>query len=162
MPRRADDYDDEDDDREIRARRRRPPRRYDDDDDAEDYVDDEDDDAPSVGAKIIPYRNGWALAAYYVAFLSAILVLVSLVLAVAVTGDSLPKGFMPVAVGVAVFGIVLGPVAAILGFLGMRYSRAHRQAAGGGHAVIGIIIGALSALIGILVLVGVAVFAFRM
>jgi hypothetical protein len=158
MPRRDDDYEDDDDDRDIRSRRRRPLRRYEEDDeDDEDY---DDDDEPSVGGKIIPYKNGWALGAYYGGFLSIILVLAALAMGVAAGVDSLPKIFTSIAIGVAVLGILAGPIAAILGVVGMRYARRHRQAAGGGHAIVGILIGVLATLVGLLLVIGLAVFSF--
>jgi hypothetical protein len=46
----------------------------------------------------------------------------------------------------------------IAGFLGMRYAKRHRQAAGRGHAIIGMVLGMLSTLIGLLLLIGLAVF----
>src|SRR5437867_3229474 len=123
MPRRDDYYDDdEDDDREIR-RRRLPRRRY----EEEDEEDDDEDDEPSSGAKIFPYKNGWALGAYYGSFVSAILVLAALTLGVAVLGETVPKGLIALAIGVDVLGILVGPIAAILGIVGMRYARTHSQ-----------------------------------
>lgn len=157
MPRRYDDYeDDDDDDREIRSRRRRPPRRYEDDED-----DDYDDEEPSAGGQIIPFKNGWALGAYYGSFISAILVLGALAMGLAVIGEVLTgKVFKALAIGVDVLGILLGPIAVILGIVGIRYSKMHRQAAGGGHAFVALFIGVLSTLIGLLLLIGFAVFAF--
>jgi hypothetical protein len=156
MPRRDDDYEDDDDDREIRSRRRRPPRRYEDDDD-----DEYDDDEPSAGGQIIPFKNGWALGAYYGSFVSAILVLGALAVGLAVIGEVLEgKTYKVITIGVVVLGILLGPIAAILGVVGMRYAKTHRQAAGGGHALVGLFIGVLSMLIGLLLLIGFAAFAY--
>jgi hypothetical protein len=148
MPRRDDYYDDDEDEREVR-RRHRPRRRYE-----EEYEEDDYDDEPSSGGKIIPYKNGLALAAYYGGFISVIFVLAALATGIAVLVDMLSKTWNAVAIGVAVLGILLGPLAMILGFLGMRYARTHPRAQGGGHAITGMIIGLLSALVGVLLLGG--------
>lgn len=87
-------------------------------------------------ATIIPFRNARALIAYYCAVFSVI----------------------PCA------GLVLGPIAFLLGILGMRYVRTHPSAHGTGHALVGIILGGLTALanwgivIAMLVSGGMAVF----
>lgn len=67
---------------------------------------------------IIPYKNPKALLAYYCGVF----------------------GLIP---GV---GLILGPVALILGILGIRYVNAHPTAKGTGHAVVGIVLGSLELL----------------
>jgi hypothetical protein len=86
---------------EVRARpvRRRKIRR-----------DDEPVDAAEV---LIPYRNGKALAAYYLGVF----------------------GLIPCV------GNILGPLALIFGILGLRYSKANPRARGAGHAIAGIVFG---------------------
>ena len=76
---------------------------------------------------VIPYKNGMALAAYYCAVFS----------------------FIPLA------GCLLGPVAIVLGVMGIVYANKHPKARGTGHAVVGI----LGGLVGPFFIAGV-VFAF--
>lgn len=64
---------------------------------------------------IIPFRNGWALAAYYVGIFSLI----------------------------PIFGIILGPLAIIFGCLGLRHASRQANAHGRVHALVGIILGGL-------------------
>lgn len=64
---------------------------------------------------IIPFRNGWALAAYYVGIFSLI----------------------------PIFGIILGPLAFIFGCVGFRHASRHPNAHGRVHAIVGIVLGAL-------------------
>ncbi len=64
---------------------------------------------------IIPFRNGWALAAYYVGIFSLI----------------------------PIFGIILGPLAIIFGCLGLRHASRHANAHGRVHAIVGVILGSL-------------------
>jgi hypothetical protein len=107
----------------------RPRRRY-----QEDDYDDEDDEprprrrrrqeADPLGG-LIPYRNGQALAAYYCGVFSLI----------------------------PCVGLILGPIALIMGILGLRYSKLHPAAKGGGHAIAGIVLGLL-VLIGHLIVIG--------
>jgi hypothetical protein len=78
-------------------------------------------------SSVIPYKNGQALGAYYCGVFSLI----------------------PGA------GLLLGPIALILGILGFGHVRAHPQAKGTGHAVAGIVMGSL-AMLGNLLLVVVA------
>ena len=92
--------------------------------------------------------------------LLGIILTTALAMGVAVGVDSLPKIFTSIAIGVAVLGILAGPIAAILGIVGMRYARQHRQAAGGGHAIVGILIGVLATLVGLLLVIGIAVLPF--
>ncbi len=96
---------------------RRPTRRPRDDD----YDDDYDDGRRGGGgddavAAIIPYKNPLALISYYCGVF----------------------GLIPCV------GLVLGPAALVLGILGLRYSRRHQTARGGGHAITGIVLGVLS------------------
>jgi hypothetical protein len=88
------------------------PRRRADDDEAEAEADD-------PVATIIPYRNGRALAAYYLGVFSLIPCL---------------------------GGLFLGPAALILGILGLRYVRQNPRAKGTGHAIAGIVLGSLTTL----------------
>jgi hypothetical protein len=110
-PRRRRDDDEEDDDR---PRRRR-----------DDYEDD-------VVGTLIPYKNGKALAAYYVGVFSLIPCL----------------------------ALILGPTAFVLGILGLRYAAAHPQARGTGHSWAGIILGALTTLanLGVIALIVILTF----
>jgi 4-hydroxybenzoate polyprenyltransferase len=68
---------------------------------------------------LIPYRNGQALAAYYCGVFSLIPLL----------------------------GVLLGPIAIILGILGNNYAKANPEAKGTGHAITGIILGSIGFLI---------------
>ena len=68
---------------------------------------------------MIPYKNGQALAAYYCGVFSLIPVL----------------------------GLLLGPIAVILGILGNNYARANPEAKGMGHAITGIILGSIGFLV---------------
>jgi Domain of unknown function (DUF4190) len=87
------------------------PRRRPEDDEVEAEADD-------PVATIIPYRNGRALAAYYLGVFSLIPCL----------------------------GLLLGPAALTFGILGLRYVRANPRAKGTGHAIAGIILGSLTTL----------------
>jgi len=97
--RREEDEDEEDDDRPRRRRGR----------------DDYEDDGIST---LIPYKNGKALAAYYVGVFSLI----------------------------PCFALILGPIAFIFGILGLRYAKEHPTARGAGHAWAGIILGGITTL----------------
>src|SRR5262249_31152071 len=117
MPRPDDDPDDRIQPRPPRGERREPPeprrprprRRYDDEDD--DQIDE-------PVSTIIPYRNGYALAAYYCGVF----------------------GLIPLA------GNGLAPLALVLGVLGLRYVRNHPTAKGTAHAIVGIVLGVLETL----------------
>jgi len=98
--------------------------------------DDEDEDDPdrfrrSSGGmdQLIPYRNPQALIAYYCGVFALI----------------------PCA------GLLLGPVALVLGFMGMSYSNRHPTAGGKGHAIAGVVLGLLTSVgnWGVLLLVAV-------
>jgi uncharacterized protein DUF4190 len=113
------DRDDDDRDEPRRPARRRPR-----DEEPDDF-----DDAPADRprkkarrgdgegvAKIIPYRNGPALAAYYC-------------------------GVFALIPGI---GFVLGPIAFILGIVGLVKARKSPKAHGTGHAITGIILGLIA------------------
>jgi phage FluMu protein Com len=76
------------------------------------------DSAAEAVSTIIPYKNGRALAAYYLGVFSLIPCL----------------------------GLLLGPAALLLGILGLRYVQAHPTAKGTGHALAGVILGSLTTL----------------
>lgn len=110
-PRRAGgDRDDDWDDADDRRRRgpRGPVRR--------------DDDAVST---IIPYRNGMALAAYYVGVFSLI----------------------------PCFALILGPLAVIFGIIGLNRVKANPEVKGTGHAIAGIVLGGFTILANVAVMV---------
>jgi hypothetical protein len=67
---------------------------------------------------LIPYKNGKALAAYYTGVFSLIPCL----------------------------GAILGPIAVVLGIMGLKYAKKHPIASGQAHAVVGIVLGGLTAL----------------
>lgn len=83
-----------------------------------DDYDDDDYEEDDVVKTLIPYTNGLALGAYYCGVF----------------------GLIPG------LGVLLGPMAFVLGVLGLRYARNNPKAKGGGHAITGIILGALSSL----------------
>jgi hypothetical protein len=72
-----------------------------------------DEEEGDVTGGVIPYKNGRALASYYCGVFSLI----------------------------PCVGMVLGPIAIILGFLGFSYANKHPKASGKAHAVVGIILG---------------------
>jgi predicted Zn finger-like uncharacterized protein len=76
------------------------------------------DPADEAISTIIPYKNARALTAYYLGVFSLIPCL----------------------------GLLLGPVALVLGILGMRYVKANPTAKGTGHAIAGIVLGSLTTL----------------
>ncbi len=86
---------------------------------------------------LIPYKNPPALAAYYVGIGS----LVALIL-------------FPL-------GLVVGPIAVVLGIKGLRRRKREPEVKGAAHAWAGIVIGGLVALItlGVIVLIGVSMLA---
>jgi hypothetical protein len=94
----------------------------------DDDDDEFDNEENDVVGTLIPYKNGLALGAYYCGVF----------------------GLIPI------LGIILAPIAIVLGILGLRYSRRNPKARGAGHAITGIILGSLSTVghIGIGVLVG--------
>lgn len=114
-PRRRDDDADNREERPRKAARRR------DDDEADDY-----DDMPAERprkarkgdglARVVPYKNGAALAAYYCGVF----------------------GLIPV------IAPLLSPIAFILGIIGFIKARKDPKARGTGHALAGIVLGLLS------------------
>jgi hypothetical protein len=80
-----------------------------------------------------------------------------------------PKGLIAYYLGVFALipcvGAFLGPAGLVLGVLGLRFSKEHPEAAGGGHAIAGIVLGILTALLNwgaiIAILVAVAFSARR-
>lgn len=99
-----------------------PRRREEDYDD--DYEDEEEYDRPrrrrrppegDATGGLIPYKNAKALSAYYLGVFSLIPCL----------------------------GLILGPIAIILGFLGLGYAKKHPEARGQAHAIVGIVLGGL-------------------
>jgi hypothetical protein len=133
MPRpdRRDRDDDSDEDRPRKPRRRddderedRPRRAVRRDDEPDDY-DDVPADRPRKAkakkggdgfARVVPYRNGAALAAYYCGVF----------------------GLIPLAAP------ILSPIAFILGIIGFLKARKDPKARGTGHAIAGIVLGLLS------------------
>jgi len=115
---------------EVKSDRDQKPRRRPRDED-----EDEDDDRPrrrrrrddedDALSTLIPYKNGRALAAYYCGVF----------------------GLIP---GI---GVILGPIALILGILGLRYASEHRKAKGTGHAWAGIILGVFGPLVTVAVII---------
>lgn len=78
-----------------------------------------DDDAPDGVEVLIPYRNPLALVSYYCGVF----------------------GLLPVV------GFLLGPVAFVLGIMGIHASRKNPRARGVGHAIVGIILGFLASIV---------------
>jgi hypothetical protein len=106
---------------EPEATEARPRRRRRDEDDFDDDFDrprrrrrDEEETDGTGG--LIPYKNGLALGSYYTGVFSLI-------------------------PGV---GLVLGPIALVLGIMGFKYANKHPTARGKAHAVVGIILGLLN------------------
>ncbi|MBM4069132.1 MAG: DUF4190 domain-containing protein [Planctomycetes bacterium] len=104
-----------------RADRERPRRSRDDEESNDDRRERRRPRRPDDDAlsTLIPYRNGQALAAYYCGVFSLIPLL----------------------------GVLLGPIAIILGILGNNYAKANPEAKGTGHAITGIILGSIGFLI---------------
>ncbi len=116
--------DDDDDERPRRVRRRRDEDDEDDDERPRRKRRRRDDDESDGTGGVIPYKNGTALGAYYCGVFS----------------------FIPI------LGCVLGPVAIILGVMGVLYANKHPKAKGTGHAIFGIVAG----LVGPFVVAGIA------
>jgi hypothetical protein len=110
------DRDDDWQERDDRPRRRPPPRSA-------------GDDAVST---IIPYKNGMALAAYYVGVFSLIPCL----------------------------ALILGPLGIIFGIVGLNRVKANPEVKGTGHAIAGIVLGGLTTLANVVVIVLIVVGAF--
>jgi hypothetical protein len=97
----------------------RPRRRRRDDDDFDDDFDRprrrrREDESDATGG-LIPYKNGMALGAYYTGVFSLI----------------------------PCFGLILAPIALVLGFMGFNYANKHPSASGKAHAITGIVLGTL-------------------
>ncbi|HLZ08333.1 MAG TPA: DUF4190 domain-containing protein [Chloroflexota bacterium] len=98
----------------------RPRRRRREDDDFDDDFDRprrrrrEEDESDATGG-LIPYKNGMALGSYYCGVFSLI----------------------------PCFGLVLAPIALVLGFMGLGHAKKHPTARGQAHAWVGIVLGAL-------------------
>jgi Domain of unknown function (DUF4190) len=105
-PRRVEDDLDDFDDLPAEPHRRPPPRGGD------------------GFATVVPYRNGAALAAYYIGVF----------------------GLIPI------LGFVFGPLAFILGIIGLVKARKSPQAHGTGHAIAGIVLGVIDPLLWIVLL----------
>jgi predicted Zn finger-like uncharacterized protein len=103
---------------------RKPARRREEPDDEDDEEGDDYDEErfrrrdDGGVSTLIPYRNGRALAAYYCGVFS----------------------FIPCV------GLILGPIALVLGILGLRFVKAHPTAKGTGHAIAGIVCGSITTL----------------
>jgi len=105
----------------------RPRRRRDEDEEDEERrprrrrEDEEEEDEDRVRRKddgiatLIPYRNPNALISYYCGVFALI----------------------------PCVGLILGPVALVLGFLGLSYNKKHPTAGGVAHAIVGIVLGSL-------------------
>ena len=74
-----------------------------------------DDEGDATGG-LIPYKNGLALASYYTGVFSLIPCL----------------------------GLILGPVALVLGIMGLKYAKKNPTARGKAHAWVGIVLGMLN------------------
>jgi hypothetical protein len=119
------------DDDEERPRKRRP-----------DPDDDDDDDRPRRRSRpsggdggvgyVIPYKNGPALASYYIGIIGLLLCFVGL-------------------------GPISGIAAVIFGFMGMSRASKNPEAHGRAHAIIGIVLGFIQILAGCGIAVGLVV-----
>jgi hypothetical protein len=123
---RARDDDLEDD----RPRRRADEKDYDEEDDRPRRRRRREEEGDATGG-LIPYKNGKALAAYYIGVFSLIPCL----------------------------GAVLGPIAVVLGVMGLNYARQHPGASGKAHAIVGIVLGGLTALGNIGAVIAIAIAA---
>jgi hypothetical protein len=104
------------------------------DDDEDDYRTNVRRRGPSGVEAMIPYKNPLALIAYYLGVF----------------------GLIPV------LGLLLGPIALVMGILGVRFARNNPTAGGAGHAITGIVLGILASLLNwgvvIAMVVGIAIF----
>ena len=107
----------DDDYEEERPRRRRVDEEYDDEEDDRPRRRRRREEGDATGG-LIPYKNGKALAAYYTGVFSLIPCL----------------------------GAILGPIAIVLGIMGLNYAKQHPKASGQAHAIVGIVLGGLTAL----------------
>ncbi len=76
-------------------------------------------ESPNALETLVPFRNPKGLLAYYTGVFSLIPVL----------------------------GLLLGPIAFILGILGVKYANRHPEARGKGHAISGIVMGAITTIL---------------
>ena len=90
----------------------------------DDEGEDDEEDSDAISG-LIPYKNRRALAAYYCGVF----------------------GLIP---GI---GVILGPIALILGILGLRYAADHLKAKGSGHAWAGVILGVVGPLVTVAVII---------
>lgn len=107
----------DDDVEDDRSRRRRVEEDYDEEDDRPRRRRRREEEGDATGG-LIPYKNGKALAAYYTAVFSLIPCL----------------------------GAILGPIAVVLGVMGLNYAKQHPRASGRAHAIVGIVLGGLTAI----------------
>ena len=98
----------------------RPRRRRDEDGFDDDYDRPwrrREDEGDATGG-LIPYKNGMALASYYTGVFSLIPCL----------------------------GLILAPIALVLGIMGFNYAKKHPKASGKAHALVGVLLGSISLL----------------
>ena len=79
---------------------------------------------------LIPYKNAWALLAYYLGVFALIPCL----------------------------GVPLGIAAVVLGIVGLHFAKSHPEARGKGHAWVGIVLGGLSTTGHVLIAISIALF----
>jgi hypothetical protein len=91
-------------------------------------------DEEARGRTLLPYKNMRALFAYYLGVFS----------------------------WVPGFGLLLSPVAMVLGILGYRYGRARPEAQGTGHAAAGILFGFVGMLLNIALVVVLYMYFYRL
>jgi hypothetical protein len=120
----------DDDFEDDRPRRRRAEEDYDEEDDRPRRRRRREVEGDATGG-LIPYKNGKALAAYYTGVFSLIPCL----------------------------GAILGPIAVVLGIMGLNYAKRHPRASGQAHAIVGIVLGGLTALGNIGAVIAIAVAA---
>ena len=102
------------DDDDEDERPRKKARRSDDDDDYE-HPDDRKRKKGDATGGVIPYKNGMALASYYCGVFSLI----------------------------PCIGGLLGPIALILGVMGLMHAKKNPESRGQAHAIVGIVLGLL-------------------
>ena len=120
----------DDDFEDDRPRRRADEEDYDEEDDRPRRRRRREEEGDATGG-LIPYKNGKALAAYYTGVFSLIPCL----------------------------GAILGPIAVVLGIMGLKYAKQHPKASGQAHAVVGIVLGGLTGLGNIGAVIAIAVAA---
>jgi hypothetical protein len=107
----------------------------------------EDTHEPGTMARIIPYRNGKALASYYLGML-CLLVIAALIVVTAVAVVKQEPSMLAFYGPIAPAAVVLGPLALLLGILGLRSAILNPTARGRGHAIFGILFGLLATVLG--------------